>query len=110
MIQVQKKFGCVARKDGKQGHQMQLWMESTPQNGDSGRYTFVVRNVDLSSGGRRCELTRGTGAAYGETLAAGAASFRTQCGGDVAQVGLKSMIAAPFRWVLARLRGVLQGK
>ncbi len=78
MSQVQQKFGCVDHKDSANNHQMQLWMEHTPAHGADNAFRFVVRNVDLSSGGRRCELDSGSRATYEDALAAGQASFARQ--------------------------------
>lgn len=80
MSQFQQNLGCVEKKNGAANHQMQLWMEHTPAVGDEKEFfTFFVRNVDLSSGGRRCELTRGSRATYDETRAAGQASLAIEC-------------------------------
>ena len=66
------KFGCVDKKNAG-AIETQLWMEYTPEQELA--FRFVIRNVDLASGGRRCELDQGARGSYDEALAAGRASL-----------------------------------
>lgn len=65
-------FGLVDKKTSGV-IETQLWMEYQPEQAQ--QYRFVIRNVDLAAGGRRCELDSGTRASYDEALAAGQASL-----------------------------------
>lgn len=69
------RFGCVEKKPNG-AIETQLWMEFTPEQGDARKFRFVVRNVDLSAGGRRCELDSGFRARYEDALAAGQAALQ----------------------------------
>ncbi len=74
MTQVKPQLGCIDKKQDGTNGEVQLWMETQAAFGPN-QFRFVVRRVDLSAGGRRCELDSGFRSTYDEALTAGQASL-----------------------------------